>query len=345
MFNKDDDRDINSKRLNSGYVSASSSAGSSSASSSSSSPSSSSSNTQNTKDCNGTRHSARRKSNSKTFFPSKEGFYGLGFRMFQGLGFQSLQGGFTVQGSECVGFRVFVLAKKGFRAQGFSPCKEGFYGLGLKMSQGLRFQSLQRKVSWFRAQNVLGFKVLVLAKKGFMVQGSECFRRVQGFSPCKEGFFGLGLRMFLGEVQGFSPCKEGLFGLGLRMFQGLGFQSLQRRVLWFRTQNGLGFRVLGEGSYHGGMCLIPWQVPTRVLPHCEPRGGVPGLGCTTVSSNVGGGSQIPSGYHPGYIPHFYIGSQIFKNQFWVSNHGGYTNSVIPYYPGSFNTNYIIFRHS
>lgn len=82
MFNKDDDRDINSKRLNSGYVSASSSAGSSSASSSSSSPSSSSSNTQNTKDCNGTRHSARRKSNSKTFFPCKEGFYGLGFRMF-----------------------------------------------------------------------------------------------------------------------------------------------------------------------------------------------------------------------------------------------------------------------
>ncbi len=42
MFNKDDDRKIISKRLNSGYVSASSSAGSSSASLSSSSPSSSS---------------------------------------------------------------------------------------------------------------------------------------------------------------------------------------------------------------------------------------------------------------------------------------------------------------
>lgn len=83
MFHKDDDSKIISKRLNSGSVSASSSAASSSASSSSSSPSSSSSfNTQNTKDCNGTRHSAGRKSNSKKFFPCKEGFYGLGFRMF-----------------------------------------------------------------------------------------------------------------------------------------------------------------------------------------------------------------------------------------------------------------------
>jgi hypothetical protein len=83
MFHKDDDRKIISKRLNSGSVSASSSEASSPASSSSSYPySSSSPNTQNTKDCNGTRNSARRKSNSKEFFPCKEGLYGLGFRMF-----------------------------------------------------------------------------------------------------------------------------------------------------------------------------------------------------------------------------------------------------------------------
>ncbi len=41
---------------------------------------------------------------------------------------------------------------------------------------GLGFLSLQRRVLGFRAQNVLGPRVLVVAKKGFTVWGSKCLR-------------------------------------------------------------------------------------------------------------------------------------------------------------------------
>ncbi len=59
---------------------------------------------------------------------------------------------------------------------------------------GLGFLSLQRRVLGFRAQNVSGPRVLVLAKKGFTVLGSKC---ILGFRvcPCKEGFYVLGLKM------------------------------------------------------------------------------------------------------------------------------------------------------
>jgi hypothetical protein len=47
---------------------------------------------------------------------------------------------------------------------------------------------LQRKVLWFRAQNVLGFKVLVLAKKGFMVRAQNVLGGFRALVPAKKGF-------------------------------------------------------------------------------------------------------------------------------------------------------------
>jgi len=57
---------------------------------------------------------------------------------------------------------------------------------------GLGFLSLQRRVLGFRAQNVSGPRVLVLAKKGFTVLGSKCILGFRVLVLAKKGFTVLG---------------------------------------------------------------------------------------------------------------------------------------------------------